>query len=123
MSRKERKISENSERNAVSETVREVRTEKKKRSKKFLILYAVGFAFLVYASFTIINQGIEISEKKAERDRLKHELEIVEIRNDSLREVKEYSGDALDEYIEKLAREDLDYIKNGERVFINISGD
>ena len=102
--------------------IREVKP-KRNRSKKFILLYLAGFAFVIYAAFMIISQSIDISEKRAELKSLQDELEIVEIENDYLSEIKGYSGDELNEYIENIAREDLDYVKNGERVFINISGD
>ena len=103
--------------------IEEVSPKKKKRNKKFLILYVAAFAFLVYASFTIISQSVEINSKREQLKNLKHDIEIVEIENDYLNEVKNYSGDDLSDYIENIAREDLDYVKNGERVFIKISGD
>lgn len=102
--------------------IREVKP-KRKRSKKYILLYLAAFAFAIYAAFTIISQSIKISDRKAELRSLQEELEIVEIQNDYLDEIKDYSGDELNEYIENIAREDLDYVKNGERVFINISGD
>ena len=106
-----------------AENIQEVTVKKKKRNKKYILLYVAAFAFLVYASFTIISQSVDISQKRAKLDELKHEIEIVEIENDYLEEVKNYKGDDLSDYIENIAREDLDYVKNGERVFINISGD
>ncbi len=96
---------------------------KRKRSKKFILLYLAGFAFAIYATFTIINQSIERNAKLAEYESLQQELQIVEIENENLSRIKDYSGDERNDYIENIAREDLDYVKNGERVFINISGD
>ena len=87
------------------------------------MLYIAGFAFLVYASYTIISQSVELNSKREELAGIKHEVEIVEIKNDSLKSAKDLKGDDLSDYIENIAREDLDYVKNGERVFVNISGD
>lgn len=103
--------------------IKEITPRKKKINKKFLLLYAALAAFIVYASFTIINQSIQISEKKEEYNKIVKQLEIVEIKSDYLKEVKNYKGKAKKKYIENIAREDLDYIKNGERVFVNVSGD
>lgn len=89
----------------------------------FILLYIAIAAFVVYASFTIINQSIEISDKKAELDSINKQLEIVEIKSEDLKEIKNYKGKELSEYIENIAREDLDYIKNGERIFVNVAGD
>lgn len=104
------------------ETLGEVKTKKKKISKKFVLLYIAVFAFALYAAITIISQNAQISEKRAELAALEEELQIIEIENDYLEQVKNYKGEDLNEYIEEIAREDLDYIKNGERVFINVSG-
>ncbi len=76
----------------------------------------------MYASFTIINQSIEINDKKDELKSIEDQLEIVEIQSDYLNQIKNYKGDDLSEYMENIAREDLDYIKNGERVFVNVAG-
>lgn len=103
--------------------IKEVKPKKKKLSKRFFLLYLAIFGFALYASITIINQHIAINEKRTELQVLQEELQIIEIENDYLDEVKNYKGDDLDEYIENIAREDLDYVKNGERVFINVSGD
>ena len=105
------------------ETIKEVKPKRKKHNKKFLLLYIAGFAFLVYASYTIISQSVELNQKREELNNLNHQVEIIEIKNDYLETVKNYKDDDLSEYIENIAREDLDYVKNGERVFVNISGD
>ena len=78
---------------------------------------------MVYASYTIISQSVELNSRREELDSLNHQIEIVEIKNDYLETVKNYKDDDLSDYIENIAREDLDYVKNGERVFVNISGD
>lgn len=78
---------------------------------------------MVYASYHIISNSVELNSKREYLNEVKHQIEILEIKNDNLNEVKNYKGDDLSDYIENIAREDLDYVKNGERVFINISGD
>lgn len=103
--------------------LKEVTPQKKKINKKFILLYVALAAFIVYASFTIINQSIQISDKKEELKKIDSQLEIVEIKSNYLKEIKNYKGKDLSDYMENIAREDLDYIKNGERVFINVSGD
>ena len=103
--------------------IKEVKTKKKKLNKKFLLLYIAGFVFLVYASYTIISQSVELNSKREQLADINHQIEIKEIEIEYQNEVKNYSDDDLSEYIENIAREDLDYVKNGERVFVNISGD
>jgi cell division protein DivIC len=103
--------------------IEEVKKPRKKRSKKFWVLAVAGFAFIIYASFTIINQSIEINSRREELKSINDQLKIVEIESNYLKKVKNYKGDDLSDYIENIAREDLDFVKNGERVFINVSGD
>ncbi len=103
--------------------IKEIKPARKKHNKKMLLLYIAGFAFLIYASYSIISQSVELASKRDRLSALKHQIEIVEIKTDYLKTVKNYKDDELSDYIENIAREDLDYVKNGERVFINISGD
>ena len=103
--------------------IKEVAPEKKKRNKKFLLLYLALAAFLVYASFTIINQSIQIQEKKDEYQKLEEQKAILEIKIEDLKKIKNLKDSELRKYYENIAREDLDYIKNGERVFVNVSGE
>ena len=104
------------------EKIKEVKPKKKKISKRFILLYIAIFAFALYAAITIITQHTQINEKRAELEALQQELQIVDIENEYLEEVKNYTGEDLDEFVEDKAREDLDYVKNGERVFVNVSG-
>lgn len=105
------------------ENIKIIRPKKKRLNKKFLVLYIVGFVFLIWASYSIISKSVEYNQKREKLAGIKHQIEILEIKNDYYDTVKNYKGDDLNEYIEKIAREDLDYVKNGERVFVNISGD
>lgn len=102
--------------------MQEVKPIRKKLSKKHLLLYVALFGFVLYSAITIINQNIAISEKRQELAALQQELEIIDIENQYLEEVKNYKGDDLDEFIKDKARKDLDYINNGERVFVNVYG-
>ena len=95
----------------------------KVKKKSFILLYVAIFAFAVYAVITLVNQYIEISDKIKLRDELNYQISVQEIKNEDIKKVINYSGEELDEYIEKIAREELEYIGQGERVFINISGD
>lgn len=80
------------------------------------------FAFVVFSAFTLITQNSEITKQRAVLDDLKKQIEITEIEIKELKDIKNYKGEELDDYIENIAREDLNYLKNGERVFINVSG-
>lgn len=102
--------------------IKEVKLPKAKK-KKYILLYIAIFGFVLYAVITLVNQFIEISDKKQQLEDLKGKIVVQEIKNDQINEVKNYSDKELAQYIEQIAREDLDYIKDGERVFVNIAGE
>ena len=102
---------------------KEVKPVKKRRKKRYILLYlaAIGFAF--YAVITIINQSVKIAEKKAELSELQQEINVVEIQSQYLEKVRGYTGQQRSDYIEKIAKEDLGYVGEGERIFINVAGE
>ena len=102
---------------------KEVKPVKKKRKQRYILLYlaAIGFAF--YAVITIINQNVQIAEKKAELSELQQQINVVEIQSQYLEKVRGYEGEQLSEYMEKIAKEDLGYVGEGERIFINVAGE
>lgn len=96
-------------------------SKKKQRISIALSLAIIVFAF--YAVFTLVNQQIDITEKTEQLDELQNQIVIQEVKNDEIRQVYELNDDENDAYIERVAREEFDYSKQGERVFINVAGD
>ncbi len=104
--------------------IKEIKPKRrKKRSKKFLILMVALIGFAFYSVITIINQNVQIADKKEELKGLQQEINVVEIQTQYLKKVQGYTGDELAEYIEKIAKDDLGYVSNGERIFYNVAGD
>ncbi len=102
--------------------IKEIKPEKKRKGRYVLLYLAIiGFAF--YAVITIINQSVQISDKKSELLELQQQINVIEIQTQYLEKVQSYEGDELSEYIEKIAKEELSYISEGERIFINVAGD
>lgn len=102
--------------------IKEIKPEKKRKGRYILLYLAIiGFAF--YAVITIINQSVQISDKKSELLELQQQINVIEIQTQYLEKVQSYEGDELSEYIEKIAKEELSYISEGERIFINVAGD
>lgn len=100
--------------------------KKKGPDKKRFISVALSTVLIVfafYAVITLVNQQIEISEKREQLSALNEEIVIQEVKNDELKQVYELEDAENDAYIERVAREEFDYSKQGERVFINIAGD
>ena len=107
--------------------IKEVKVNRKNKNKKktrllYIPLCIAAFAFVVFSAFTLISISNEIAKQTAVLDELNKQISITEIEIDELKDIKNYKGAERDDYIENIAREDLDYLKNGERVFINVSG-
>ena len=91
----------------------------KKKIKRSALLRISLIAFVIYIVATLIGVQIQINEKRREMDRLQQEIMIEEITIADLRAELESGSDR---YVEQIAREELDYAKPGERIFINVSG-
>ena len=103
------------------------KNERRKKSdgKRLLraVISGVLVVFAFYVVITLVHQQVEIAEKKAQLDELNEEIIIQEVKNDEMKQVNEYDDSQNAEYIERVAREEFDYSKQGERVFINIAGE
>ncbi|MCI2036019.1 MAG: septum formation initiator family protein [Oscillospiraceae bacterium] len=96
----------------------------KKRNKSFLLRFAL-LAFSVYALVMVIHQQVVINEKKQELASVREQIRIQEIQNGDLKNAVSAGkdgGSGYSDYIEKAAREGLDFSKPNERVFVNIAG-
>lgn len=96
---------------------------KKKKTLRNVLLYLAAIGFVFYAVITIINQSVKITEKRAELSELQQHINVVEIESGYLEQVQNFQGEELAEYMEKIAKEELGYVSNGERIFINVAGD
>ena len=108
--------------NPESATIKEIKPEKN-RKKRYLLLYLAIIGFAFYAVITIINQNVQIADKKSQLKDLQQQINVIEIQTQYLQKVQGYKGDELSEYMEKIAKEELGYISEGERIFINVAGD
>lgn len=106
----------------VADGPKEVATPKKRHKKRYILLYIAAIGFVFYAVITIINQNVRIAEEKAKLSELQQQINVIEIQSDYLEKVQNYKGKDLAEYMEKIAKEDLGYVGQGERIFINVSG-
>lgn len=123
MKKEKLKAKKNQTEQALKEnTIKEI-TPKRLKKKRYIVLYLAIIGFAFYAIITIINQNVRIADKKAELKDLQQQINVVEIQTQYLEKVQGYTGDKLSEYIEKIAKEDLGYVSEGERIFINVAGD
>ena len=63
--------------------VKEV-TPKKKRKRKFILLYVAVFVFAVYAVYALITQYSQIDKKKSQLAELNKKISVQEIKNDEI---------------------------------------
>lgn len=95
----------------------------KRRKKKGIVIFKLALlVFVGYVIFTFINQQIQISQKKSEYEQKVQEVAVQNIKNEEMSSVVNSTEEEGQEYIERIARENLDFAKEGERVFVNISG-
>lgn len=91
--------------------------------KPKLFAGCVALVLLVYAIVTIASQNAEISVKRAQLEEIDNQRIIEEVKVEEINNVLNSNADENNAYIEKSAREDLDYAYKDERIFINISGE
>lgn len=83
-------------------------------------MLALGaFALAGYFAITLIQLQIEISEKKETLAQVQAQYNEKVAENEELEKVIE--GGNEDEYIERIARDSLGYVKPGEKVYYDIS--
>lgn len=106
------------------------KTSRKKRKRKSinikrtdLIIYSVTIVLVAYAVVSLISQNININKKTAELEDINNQIIIEEVKNDEINDILNSNKSENAAYIEKTAREDLDYAYKDERIFINISGE
>lgn len=98
-----------------------IRKSKKKKnglSGQMLMYCVVGLVVLLMAIALVQSQST-LREKQAELDAILAQCDMQQMENDALEDLMNNS-DA--EYIERKAREELDYVLPGERVYIIKSG-
>lgn len=102
-----------------------MKSNKKVKPKKsiYLALVLVGAALIAYSGATLVKQRLSISEMQSKLEDLNQQILIQNIKNDELSEVYNSTDKENEEYIERIAREEYDYAKIGERIFVNISGE
>ena len=84
-----------------------------------MIGYCVVGFFVLLVMISFAQSRNTVKEKKAELEAIKAQCEEQKLENEALRELMNNSDD---EYIERKAREELDYVLPGERVYIIHSG-
>lgn len=99
-----------------------MRVIKREKQKGSWLLRIAVFAFAVYTVVLLVNQQVEISQKREQLSSLKKQIQIQEIKNGDIKQALSSGAGSNSDYMEYVAREGLDMAKPGERVFVNIAG-
>lgn len=99
-----------------------MKDKKKKHPVWYIVLGVAIFVFLIGAVIKIATINVQISEKQAELDAINAQIRIQEIKNSELEHVLNYSDEEYLDYVISKAHSELDYVRQGERVFVNSAG-
>ncbi len=80
------------------------------------------FVFAAYFLTLLVNQQAQIKRKQEQLASVRQEIKIQEIKNDDIKSAASGGKNASSEYVERAAREGLDFAKPEERVYVNIAG-
>lgn len=88
-----------------------------------VLLTIVALAFIVYSLISLSGIHSQIRERQSELDEIKDEITVQEIKNEEMNKTYSLTDSERSSYMERLARDQLDYVKEGERVFVNVAGE
>ena len=94
--------------------------KKVKKKSKGLLLRLAFLAVFVYVLVVFVNQQIAITQKGDTYNDLTAQLSAQKLENDEIKALTE--GENIAAYVERIARETLNYVFPGETIFVNIAG-
>ncbi len=110
-----------------TKAVRRSRRTRKNKKSRNVLLYVIMIVVTLYVLFLMVDLQIRINNARTELSQIEERIFTQEQTNAELKKVSDAveknDEKAFSGYVEKIAREDLDYVKNGEVVFVNIAGD
>lgn len=89
----------------------------KRKKSGFWVLVVIGL--FIYFAYTVIGQQKLLYDKNVEMNDVNANIAKEKKLNEELKKQKDMVNS--DEYIEKIAREKLDMVKRGERVFVDVN--
>lgn len=116
--------------NTGSSAVRNRKNKNKQKSfisvfsenKVEFIIYGAFVVFLVYTAVSLISQHNDIDKKTQELEDIRSRIIIEEVKNEEVNDILNSNEVDNEAYIEKSARENLDFAYKDERIFVNVSG-
>lgn len=92
--------------------------EKKQRKFSYILAFCVT-AFCLYLAVSMVSLAKDIKATKEEISAVNTANEELAAENESLRKSME-SGN-IDKYVERIARDEMGFVKPGERVYYDVS--
>ena len=88
-----------------------------KKQKKFNLWTLIIIASICYFTYTVYKQQINIEDRRSQYAQLQKGVYSETIKNEQLLHQK--SLISTNEFAEKIAREKLGYVKDGEKIYID----
>lgn len=86
----------------------------------YVFLSLAVIAFIGYVGVTLVGQQMQINSQQARLGAVKAQTNAQLAQNDQIKRL--LSARNSDQFAENVARDKLDYVKPGERIFINATG-
>ncbi len=88
-----------------------------KKQKKFNLWTLLLIICFCYFGYTFYNQQSSIEERRLQQDLLQKSIHTETVKKQQL--LKQQAQINTDEFAEKVAREKLGYVKDGEKIYID----
>ena len=86
-----------------------------------MLLRLACLIVFAYILVVFVNQEVTISQKRAQYEQLQQQITAQQTENETMKSLT--TEENREEYIEKIARETLNYVYPGEKVYVNIAGE
>ncbi len=83
--------------------------------------YLLGAVFFIFLSFSFVRSSLDVLKSRNRLDELKEEVALLEQKELEIKKEIEYKE--TEDYIEEKARNDLNLIKPGEKVYVAVGGE
>ena len=88
-----------------------------KKQKKFNMWTLILIVSICYFSYTFYNQQASIEDREVQHAQLEKSIHAETLKKQQL--LKQKSQINSDEFAEKIAREKLGYVKDGEKIYVD----
>ena len=126
MNKKDLKRGRNAKKPAKTEQIGEAEGKGSRKISSrlaFVLIAVVAVAFLIYSLVSLANINSQRNELRQELNALTEDIRNEDLKIEEMRKTYNQSEEELSKYIEQKARDVLDYVKEGERIFEIVAGD